>query len=137
MTVAARLAIATKLSSVLLIFSMLNVRRSRIRLALEKWRAFLAVGDAAASNAPSPNRHPLGRKMLYLPMREGFLYLVAVMDWATRKVLAWRLSSTMDVEFRIEALEEAMARHDKPEIFNTDHGRQFTSPRFTSILTNT
>ena len=66
----------------------------------------------------------------YTPMRKGFLYLVAVMDWATRKVLAWRLSNTMDVEFCIEALEEAMARHGKPEIFNTDQGSQFTSPRF-------
>lgn len=71
----------------------------------------------------------------YIPMRKGFLYLVAVMDWATRKVLAWRLSNTMDVEFCIEALEEAMARHGKPEIFNTDQGSQFTSPRFTGILT--
>lgn len=71
----------------------------------------------------------------YIPMRKGFLYLVAVMDWATRKVLAWRLSNTMDVEFCIEALEEAMACHGKPEIFNTDQGSQFTSPRFTGILT--
>ena len=71
----------------------------------------------------------------YIPMRKGFLYLVAVMDWATRKVLAWRLSNTMDVEFCIEALEDAMARHGKPEIFNTDQGSQFTSPRFTGILT--
>lgn len=71
----------------------------------------------------------------YIPMRRGFLYLVAVMDWATRKVLAWRLSNTMDVEFCIEALDEAMARYGKPEIFNTDQGSQFTSPRFTGVLT--
>jgi putative transposase len=70
----------------------------------------------------------------YLPMRRGFLYLVAVMDWATRKVLAWRVSNTMDVEFCIEALEEALARFGRPEIFNTDQGSQFTSPRFTGIL---
>ena len=56
-----------------------------------------------------------------------FLYLVAVMDWATRKVLSWRVSNTMDVEFCIEALEEALARFGKPEIFNTDQGSQFTS----------
>jgi putative transposase len=56
----------------------------------------------------------------YLPMRRGFLYLVAVMDWATRKVLAWRVSNTMDVEFCIEALEEALAQFGRPEIFNTD-----------------
>ncbi|XKH33925.1 IS3 family transposase [Azospirillum doebereinerae] len=71
----------------------------------------------------------------YIPMRRGFLYLVAVMDWATRKVLSWRLSNTMDVEFCIEAVEEAMARHGRPDIFNTDQGSQFTSPRFTGLLT--
>ena len=71
----------------------------------------------------------------YIPMRRGFLYFVAVMDWASRKVLAWRLSNTLDVEFCIEALEEALARHGRPEIFNTDQGSQFTSPRFTGVLT--
>jgi putative transposase len=70
----------------------------------------------------------------YIPMRRGFLYLVAVMDWATRKVLSWRVSNTMDVEFCIEALEEALARFGRPEIFNTDQGSQFTSPRFTGVL---
>ncbi len=67
-------------------------------------------------------------------MRRGFLYLVAVMDWATRKVLAWRVSNTMDVEFWLAALEEALARFGPPEIFNTDQGSQFTSPRFTGLL---
>ncbi len=71
----------------------------------------------------------------YIPMRRGFLYVVAVMDWATRKVLSWRLSNTMDVEFCIAALEEALAHYGPPEIFNTDQGSQFTSPRFTGILT--
>jgi putative transposase len=70
----------------------------------------------------------------YIPMRRGFLYLVAIMDWASRKVLAWRLSNTMDTEFCIEALEEALQAYGKPEIFNTDQGSQFTSPRFTRIL---
>ncbi len=70
----------------------------------------------------------------YIPMRRGFLYLVAVMDWSTRKVLSWRVSNTMDVEFCIEALEEALARFDRPEVFNTDQGSQFTSPRFTGVL---
>ncbi len=70
----------------------------------------------------------------YLPMRRGFLYLVAVMDWATRKVLTWRVSNTLDVEFCLEALEEALARFGRPEIFNTDQGSQFTSPRFTGVL---
>ena len=71
----------------------------------------------------------------YIPMRRGFLYLVAVMDWVSRKVLAWRLSNTLDAEFCIDALEEALARHGRPEIFNTDQGSQFTSPRFTGVLT--
>ena len=70
----------------------------------------------------------------YIPMRRGFLYLVAIMDWATRKVLAWRLSNTMDAGFCIEALEEAMARFGRPEIFNTDQGSQFTSADFTDKL---
>jgi putative transposase len=70
----------------------------------------------------------------YLPMRRGFLYLVAVMDWATRKVLSWRVSNTLDMEFCLEALEEALARFGRPEIFNTDQGSQFTSPRFTGLL---
>jgi putative transposase len=63
----------------------------------------------------------------YIPMRRGFLYLVAVMDWATRKVLAWRLSNTMDADFCTEA-------HGRPGIYNTDQGSQFTSPRFTDVL---
>ena len=70
----------------------------------------------------------------YIPMRRGFLYLVAVMDWATRKVLSWRLSNSMDAEFCIQALEEALARYGTPEIFNTDQGSQSTSPRFVDVL---
>jgi putative transposase len=70
----------------------------------------------------------------YIAMRRGFLYLVAVMDWSTRKVLSWRVSNTMDADFCIEALEEALARFGRPEIFNTDQGSQFTSPRFTGVL---
>ena len=72
----------------------------------------------------------------YIPMRRGFLYLVAVMDWASRKVLAWRLSNTMDAEFCVEALKEALARFGRPEIFNTDQGSQFTSIDFTGVLRN-
>ncbi|MFC7557356.1 IS3 family transposase [Pseudoroseomonas wenyumeiae] len=72
--------------------------------------------------------------LTYIPMRRGFLYLAAVMDWATRKVLSWRVSNTMDVEFCLEALEEALARYGRPEIFNSDQGSQFTSPRFTGVL---
>jgi putative transposase len=63
------------------------------------------------------------------------LYLVAIMDWASRKVLAWRLSNTMDTEFCVAALEEALARYGRPVIFNTDQGSQFTSLAFTGVLT--
>jgi putative transposase len=70
----------------------------------------------------------------YIPMRRGFLYLVAIMDWASRKVLAWRLSNTMEADFCVAALEEAIARYGRPEIFNTDQGSQFTSFAFTTTL---
>jgi putative transposase len=70
----------------------------------------------------------------YIPMRRGFLYLVVIMDWHSRKVLSWRLSNTMDAEFCVAALEEPVARHGKPEIFNTDQGSQFTSDGFTGTL---
>jgi putative transposase len=70
----------------------------------------------------------------YIPVQRGFLYLVAIMDWATRHVLAWRLSNTMDASFCIEALAGALARYGKPEIFNTDQGSQFTSFEFTDLL---
>jgi len=70
----------------------------------------------------------------YIPMRRGFLYLVAVMDWASRKVLSWRLSNTMEADFCVAALEEAMARYGRPDIFNTDQGSQFTSLAFTNTL---
>jgi putative transposase len=70
----------------------------------------------------------------YISMRRGFMYLVAVMDWATRRVLAWRVSNSMEADFCIEALEEALARYGRPEIFNTDQGSQFASPRFTGVL---
>jgi putative transposase len=70
----------------------------------------------------------------YIPMVRGFIYLAAVIDWATRRVLAWRLSITMEVEFCLEAVEEALAKHGKPEIFNTDQGSQFTSAAFTGLL---
>ena len=70
----------------------------------------------------------------YIPVRRGFLYLVAIMDWATRHVLAWRLSNTMDSRFCIEALNDALAKYGRPEIFNTDQGSQFTSLDFTGVL---
>ena len=70
----------------------------------------------------------------YIPMARGFVYLAAVVDWFSRKVLAWRLSITLDAAFCIEAVEEAIARYGKPEIFNTDQGSQFTCIAFTGLL---
>jgi putative transposase len=70
----------------------------------------------------------------YIPMARGFVYLVAVMDWFSRRVLDWRLSITMETDFCVEALQEAMARHGQPEIFNTDQGVQFTSAGFLDEL---
>ena len=70
----------------------------------------------------------------YIPMAKGFLYLVAIMDWHSRAVLAWRLSNTLGADFCVEALEEALARFGRPEIFNTDQGSQFTSQDFTALL---
>ncbi len=70
----------------------------------------------------------------YLPMAKGFCYLVAVMDWASRRVLSWRLSNTLDPSFCTEALEEALKNFGAPEVFNTDQGSQFTSEAFTEIL---
>lgn len=70
----------------------------------------------------------------YIPIGRGLLYLVAIMDWASRAVLSWRLSNTMDASFCVEALEEALAKYGKPEIFNTDQGSQFTGADFTGVL---
>jgi putative transposase len=70
----------------------------------------------------------------YIPMARGFVYLAAVVDWFSRRVLAWRLSITLETEFCIDAVREALARHGKPEIFNTDQGSQFTSAAFTGML---
>lgn len=70
----------------------------------------------------------------YIPMARGFMYLVAVMDWYSRKVLSWKLSNTLDTEFCVEALKLAIERFGTPQIFNTDQGAQFTSKEFTSVL---
>jgi putative transposase len=70
----------------------------------------------------------------YVPMARGFIYLAAVVDWFSRRVLAWRLSITMEASFCIEALEEALSKNEKPEICNTDQGSQFTSDDFTGLL---
>lgn len=70
----------------------------------------------------------------YLPMGRGFVYLFAVMDWASRRVLSWRVSNTLTTDFCIEAVQEAIARYGVPDIFNTDQGSQFTSLEFTQLL---
>jgi len=70
----------------------------------------------------------------YIPMARGFVYLTVVLDWFSRRVLSWRLSITMEAAFCVEALEDALARHGKPEIFNTDQGSQFTGAAFTGVL---
>jgi putative transposase len=70
----------------------------------------------------------------YIPMRRGFAYLIAVLDWYSRRVLSWRLSNTLTTDFCLEAVEEALDRHGRPEIFNTDQGSQFTSTEFTGLL---
>ena len=80
-----------------------------------------------------PN-HVWAADITYIPMAQGFLYLVAIIDWASRAVLAWRLSNTIDSRFCVEALEEALELHGKPRIFNTDQGAQFTSAAFTDQL---
>lgn len=128
-----------------------TVGRKRIRRLMRKM-GLQAVYQRPRTTVPHPehkkwpyllrnldiNRpnHVWCADITYIPMRRGFLYLVAVMDWASRRVLAWRLSNTMDVDFCVAAVEEAMARHGRPEIFNTDQGSQFTSPRFMELLTD-
>ena len=72
----------------------------------------------------------------YIPMARGCVYLAVVLDWFSRRVLSWRLSITMEAAFCVETLEEALAKHGKPEIFNTDQGSQFTGTAFTGLLAN-
>ena len=80
-----------------------------------------------------PN-HVWATDITYIPMARGFVYLTAVMDWFARRILAWRLSNTMEASFCIDAVEEALAKHGCPQIFNTDQGSQFTSADFTGML---
>ena len=126
-----------------------GVGRKRVSRLMAKM-GLMPIYQKPRTSEPHP-RHPIYKYLLrglaierpnqvwcaditYIPMRRGFLYLVAIMYWATRKVLAWRLSNTMAADFCIEALEDALARFGVPEIFNTDQGSQFTSPRFTDVL---
>jgi putative transposase len=125
------------------------VNRKRVRRLMRKM-GIAALGPKPRTTKPAPG-HKIFPYLLrgmtidrpnqvwaaditYIPIGRGFLYLVAVIDWASRSVLAWRLSNTMDVSFCVSALEEALARFGRPEIFNTDQGSQFTSAAFTGTL---
>jgi len=126
------------------------VNRKRVRRLMRKM-GIAALGPRPGTTKPAPG-HKIFPYLLrglaierpnqvwcaditYIPIGRGFLYLVAIMDWASRAVLAWRLSNTMDTSFCVSALEEALARFGKPDIFNTDRGSQFTSAAFTGTLT--
>jgi putative transposase len=80
------------------------------------------------------SNHVWAADITYIPMKRGFIYLFAVIDWASRRVLSWRLSNTLTTDFCIEALQEAIVKYGKPEIFNTDQGCQFTSLAFAGLL---
>ena len=125
------------------------INRKRVQRLMRKM-GIAALGPKPRTTTPAPGNkiYPyLLREMTidrpnqvwaaditYIPIGRGFLYLVAVMDWASRAVLSWRLSNTMEASFCVAALEEALARFGKPEIFNTDQGSQFTSAAFTGTL---
>lgn len=100
-----------------------------------RWKSHVRFGGRVGETHRSKGwQGALARLYTYLPMARGFCYLVAIMDWASRKVLSWRLSNTLDASFCVEALEEALQRYGTPEIFNTDQGAQFTSEAFIHIL---
>ncbi len=126
-----------------------RVGRKRVR-RLMKMIGLVAIYQAPKTSEPHPQHkiypyllrhlsidHPdqvWCADVTYIPMRRGFLYLAAIMDWFSRKVLAWRLSNTLEADFCVAALEDAIARHGKPDIFNTDQGSQFTGFDFTNTL---
>ena len=134
----------------------LHLRREGVRIGrrragrLMRLMGLQAIYRAPRTSAPHPEHrvypyllrglaieranHVWCADITYIPVQRGFLYLVAIMDWASRYVLAWRLSNTLDASFCTDALDEALARHGAPEIFNTDQGSQFTSFAFTGRL---
>jgi putative transposase len=94
-----------------------------------------AMRLVAAEPEPAPAKAGVwAMDITYIPMARGFVYLAVVLDWFSRRVLSWRLSITMEAAFCVAVLEEAMARHGKPEIVNTDQGSQFTGQAFTGVL---
>ena len=99
------------------------------RVTVRKGRRELARGGPPVGRIRRP-----GAGRPNLPMAHGFMYLVAIMDWYSRRVLAWRVSNTFDSDFCVEALKDALTRYGPPEIFNTDQGAQFTSKAFTTVL---
>ena len=126
-----------------------QVGRGRVRRLMRKM-GLMAVFQKPRTSEPHPEHKiypyllrkvPIVRPdqvwcadITYIPMKRGFLYLVAVMDWHSRAVISWRLSNTMDADFCVAALKEALNRYGVPEVFNTDQGSQFTSYEFTKIL---
>jgi putative transposase len=126
-----------------------RVNRKRVQRLMRKM-GIAALGPKPRTTKPAPGHkiYPYLLRNLaidrpnqvwaaditYVPIGRGFLYLVAVIDWASRAVLSWRLSNTMDASFCVGALEEALARYGRPEIFNTDQGSQFTCAAFTGVL---
>jgi putative transposase len=127
----------------------LRINRKRVQRLMRKM-AIAALGPRPRTTRPAPGHkiypyllrnltiervnHVWAADITYIPVGRGFLYLVAIIDWASRAILAWRLSNTMDVSFCVAALGDALAKHGKPEIFNTDQGSQFTSAAFTGAL---
>lgn len=126
-----------------------NAGRDRVRRLMRKMGIeALYVKPRLSLAHPDHGKHPYRLRALpitrpnqvwaaditYIPMAKGFCYLVAVMDWASRMVLSWRLSNTLDSAFCVDALQEAIARYGCPEIFNTDQGSQFTADDFTGVL---
>jgi putative transposase len=126
-----------------------RINRKRVQRLMRRM-GIAALGPKPRTTKPAPGHkifpyllrnlaierpnHVWAADITYVPIGRGFLYLVAIIDWASRAVLAWRLSNTMDVGFCLAALGEALARFGKPEIFNTDQGSQFTSGEFTGML---
>ena len=133
-----------------------QLRREGVRIGRHRVRRLMrlmgleAIYQAPRTSAPHPEHrvYPYLLKgmtidrpnqvwcadITYIPVQHGFLYLVAIMDWATRHVLSWRLSNTMDARFCVDALEEALARYGPPEIMNTDQGSQFTGSAWITML---
>jgi putative transposase len=126
-----------------------KVGRKRVRRLMRKM-GLTAIYQAPRTSAPNPEHrvYPYllrdvsvteadqvwSSDITYIRMNRGFLYLVAIMDWSTRAVLSWRLSNTLAPGFCVEALEEALDKYGKPQVFNTDQGSQFTSTAFTDVL---